>query len=43
MYKILLVTDRPEVLDAFAGVNTWETLGFERLASAIRRRVRSPA
>ena len=28
MYKILLVTDRPEVLDAFAGVNTWETLGF---------------
>lgn len=28
MYKILLVTDRPEVLDAFTSVDTWENLGF---------------
>lgn len=28
MYKILLVTDRPEILDAFQAVSSWESLGF---------------
>ena len=28
MYKILLVTDRPEILDAFQAVASWESLGF---------------
>lgn len=28
MYKLLLVTDRPEVLEAFQGVKNWELMGF---------------
>lgn len=29
MYKLLLVADQPEVLEAFAKVNNWELLGFK--------------
>lgn len=28
MYKLLLVTDRPEVVRAFEGVSNWELMGF---------------
>ena len=28
MYKLLLATDRPEVLDAFGEIRDWERLGF---------------
>lgn len=28
MYKILLVTDRPEIVDVFQAVGSWESLGF---------------
>lgn len=28
MYKLLLVTDRAEIMDAFAAVKSWESLGF---------------
>lgn len=30
MYKLLLATDRPEVMDAFGGVKSWEALGFKQ-------------
>ena len=29
MYKLLLVSDQEEVLNAFAGINNWELLGFK--------------
>ena len=30
MYKLLLVSDQDEVLDAFAQINNWELLGFKQ-------------
>ena len=29
MYKLLLVSDQEEVLNAFASINNWELLGFK--------------
>ena len=28
MYKLLLATDKPEIMEAFQAVNSWESLGF---------------
>ncbi len=28
MYKLLLATDQPEIIEAFQAVNSWESLGF---------------
>lgn len=38
MYKLLLATDRPEILDAFAAVPSWEGMGFRqpRMVSSAR-------
>ena len=30
MYKLLLVSDQEEVLDAFAQIKNWELLGFKQ-------------
>ena len=30
MYKLLLATDKPEIIDAFNGVSSWELLGFKQ-------------
>lgn len=30
MYKLLLATDKPEIMDAFNGVKSWEALGFKQ-------------
>lgn len=29
MYKLLLATDKPEIMDAFNAVSSWESLGFK--------------
>ena len=29
MYKLLLATDRPEIMNAFGAVSSWESLGFK--------------
>lgn len=29
MYKLLLATDRPEIINAFGAMNSWEELGFK--------------
>ena len=29
MYKLLLATDRPEIMNAFGAIGSWESLGFK--------------
>lgn len=38
MYKLLLATDQPEILDAFAAISEWEGMGFRapRIVSSAR-------
>lgn len=43
MYKLLLATDQPEILDAFAAVPSWEGMGFRppRQVSSARAAIES--
>lgn len=43
MYKLLLATDKPEVMDAFGGVKSWEALGFKqpRVVSTVQAAIDS--
>lgn len=43
MYKLLLATDQPEILDAFAAVPSWEAMGFRppRVVSSARAAIDS--
>lgn len=38
MYKLLLATDKPEIMEAFQAVNSWESLGFKvpRMVSTVQ-------
>lgn len=38
MYKLLLATDKPEIMEAFQAVNSWESLGFRtpRMVSTVQ-------
>lgn len=43
MYKLLLATDKPEVMEAFGGVKSWEALGFKqpRVVSTVQAAIDS--
>lgn len=38
MYKLLLATDKPDIIEAFQAVNSWESLGFRtpRMVSTVQ-------
>ena len=43
MYKLLLATDRPEIMNAFGAVSSWESLGFKapRMVSSAQGAIES--
>lgn len=43
MYKLLLATDKPDIMEAFQAVNSWESLGFRtpRMVSTVQAAIDS--